>query len=244
MNKQEIIEEIKRTAKANGGIPLGSPKFSKETGIKEHIWRGKHWVKWSDALQESGFEPNQFNKAYETDFLIEQFILLIRELGRFPTKSECLFKANSDDNFPSYQTFQRLGSKSVLAGKIVTYCKERTNRDDIISICEPISATQKEIFENNADANIKFGYVYLIKSGKSGNTYKIGWSKNSTIRQYQLQTGSPEPLNLIHEIKTDDPSGIERYWHKRFAPKRTDPNKEWFRLNSDNVRAFKRMKFA
>jgi hypothetical protein len=60
----------------------------------------------------------------------------------------------------------------------------------------------------------------------------------------QLQTGSPERLDLIHEIKTDDPSGIEGYWHKRFTNKRIDPNKEWFKLTSDDVKAFKRMRFA
>ena len=50
MEKQHIIDEIKRTAEKNGGVPLGKRRFFSETGIAESDWYGKYWVKWSDAV--------------------------------------------------------------------------------------------------------------------------------------------------------------------------------------------------
>ena len=37
---------------------------------------------------------------------------------------------------------------------------------------------------------------------------------------FQLAIQLPEETKLIHEIKTDDPVGIEEYWHKRFRGRR------------------------
>lgn len=57
-------------------------------------------------------------------------------------------------------------------------------------------------------------------------------------RGNELKIQLPENLDLIHEIKTDDPSGIEAYWHRRFEAKRMQG--EWFDLNSTDIKAFKR----
>ena len=56
MTKDHILAEICRTAAPNGGMPLGRERFFAETGIKEPDWRGKYWVRWSDAVRAAGLE--------------------------------------------------------------------------------------------------------------------------------------------------------------------------------------------
>ncbi len=87
-NKRFIINEIRRTAEANGGVPLGMITFYRATGIRIGDWRGKLWLRWSDAVTEAGLPPNKKAGPYDEEFLIDTFIGLMRELGHFPTSTE------------------------------------------------------------------------------------------------------------------------------------------------------------
>lgn len=246
MNKQHILNEIKRTAVANGGMPLGRERFSKETGIKSHEWSGKYWARWSDALREAGFEPNALMTAYDENILIEKFIGLMRELNHWPVFAELRMKAHGNTGFPSHTTFARLGSRRQLAAKILEYCNSRSGYEDIIALCEPLAAEQiHELTEqpaDNANSTTKTGYVYmvLLTIGRE-RRYKIGKAVIVDRRLSQFSLQLPEKETLVHTISTDDAYGIEAYWHRRFANKNT--NGEWFDLSADDVRAFKRRKF-
>jgi hypothetical protein len=220
MSKQYIRREIKRTAPANGGVPLGRERFFRETGIKTHDWTGKFWARWGDALREAGFTPNELQAAYDEGMLIEKYIGLTRELGHFPVDAELRLHARHDETFPSHSTFiNRLGgSKQRLVSRILDYCKERTGYDDIIASVEPIAtAARDEAAKDKIEPEEVIGFVYLMKSGRH---YKIGRSNAAGRREYELAIQMPEKLITVHTIRTDDPAGIEDYWHRRFADKR------------------------
>ncbi len=83
------------------------------------------------------------------------------------------------------------------------------------------------------------GYVNLLKHG-SRREYKLGRTDNPLRREGEVGVELPEKIQPIHYIETDDPAGVENYWHRRFACKRK--NGEWFELTAEDVRAFKRWK--
>ena len=233
LSKEVILDEIKLTAKENGGIPLGREKFEKETGIKPYDW-GKFWAKFGDAQREAGFDPNTLNAAYDLEFILEKYVDLIKELGRFPTSGDLRVKSHSDPDFPSVNTMRRLGNKQEIAQKIFDFAQQN-DLTDIAALCEEVieKSTEKEAKDLDEKPNI--GAVYLFKHGKY---YKIGKTYDTVRRGNELKIQLPENLDLIHEIKTDDPSGIEAYWHRRFEAKRM--NGEWFDLDFSDIKAFKR----
>jgi hypothetical protein len=53
VTKLYILQEIKRTTKANGGTPLRKLQFESQTGIQRYHWFGVYWARWSDAIREA-----------------------------------------------------------------------------------------------------------------------------------------------------------------------------------------------
>lgn len=244
LDRNHIIAEIRRTAQENGGQPLGANRFSGETGISSNFWEGKFWVCYGDALKEAGYPPNEFRFAYDENLLINKLIDLIRELGHFPARRELKLKSHSDPGFPSPSPFRRLGgTKAALAGRVLRHCEQQPSpgHEDVIAICEPICAETNAEEPNNRVRKqdlSQMGFVYLMKFQRH---YKIGRTNAAGRRERELAIQLPDKTKMVHSIKTDDPVGIERYWHQRFESKRG--NGEWFKLDRTDVAAFKQRKF-
>jgi hypothetical protein len=233
--KEEIIEEIKRAAKENDGVPLGARRFEKETGISSYEW-GQYWPRFGDALLAAGFQPNPFQGAYPDEFLIQKVVALARKLGSFPTFRDFTVAKSNDPEMPNKKSFQRFGSKREIAQKVAAYCQTRPAFNDVLELCSLILSSPPRKEAEGPGAEVA-GEVYLFKSG---GYYKIGKTSDLVRRGTEIRVQLPEKLRLIHSIKTDDPTGVEAYWHRRFATK--CKSGEWFDLDHRDVKAFKRWK--
>jgi hypothetical protein len=178
-------------------------------------------------------------RPISTDLLIVSLVSLIRELGRFPTNADFKLKSRRDSTFPSHNTFNRLGPKAERARRVIEYCNEKGTFDDVSALCGPFADPSSRATTGADVSGLDvFGFVYLMRSGRY---YKIGRSVCAEKRTYEVQLQLPEELRLVHKIKTDDPVGIEAYWHQRFSEKRV--NGEWFARTTQEIKAFRRRKF-
>jgi hypothetical protein len=238
-DKDHILAEIRRTAEENRGVPLGRMRFRKETGIRESDWSGRYWARWGDAVKEAGFEPNTKKQRSDDEANLEQLAVETRRLGHLPTSREMRLRRREEPSFPNVGVFERLGPRREVANLLKAFCDEHPDYGDVAAIVQPLlSGSDNPADPGEPDDDEALGYVYLLKSGRN---YKLGRTNSLRRRERELAIQLPERAETVHTIKTDDPAGIETYWHRRFADRRK--NGEWFKLTQADVRAFKRRKF-
>ena len=153
-----------------------------------------------------------------------------------------MIKRKTDPSFPSQSTLnKRLGNKLQLVEKVLKYCECNDDYVEVNKICLPLIEKLKrdDLSKKEDDVNRNVtGHVYLIKHGSD---YKIGKSEDPSRRYKEIKVQMPYPIEEIHLIETDDPSGIEAYWHNRFKDKRLKG--EWFRLSAEDIKIFKKRRF-
>jgi hypothetical protein len=241
MDKQHILNEIRRTATANGGLPPGRIRFFNETGIRETDWL-KFWPRWSAAVEEAGFTPLKFQGKNDRLIALRKLAELTRKLGAFPTRWELELTRREDSQFPNPSSLLRRtenGGKDGLIEELAEYCSAEVGYEDVVQILGSEKRPEKKkALPEEEKSKVQYADVYLLRSG---NRFKIGFSIAALSRATAINTSSPEGVQVVHIIRTDDPRGIEAYWHNRFAEKRG--NGEWFALSAADVAAFKRRKF-
>ncbi len=162
MNKEHIINEIRRTAKANGGVALGHRRFGAETGIGYHDWYGRFWSRWSDALREAGLEPNRMSEAYDDEVLLEKLALLTRRLGRVPIHGDLLHAPKDDLTFPTEKVFRRLGLKPQRISRMIAFCEAHPGYDDVAALWrKAVVVDQPQDPEEACSATPAVGYYRL-----------------------------------------------------------------------------------
>ena len=239
VSKEHILDEIKRTTAANNGSPFGIKRFEQETGIRYADWHGKYWARWGDAIREAGFIPNELQGGFDEEQMLEKLALLMRTLGKFPVKGDLLLEARRDASFPNEKTFHtHFGGKRSLAAKVVSHFSGREGFEEIVALSRKVAESDAAIRTEWDSKPGVFGFVYLLKFGRY---YKIGRTNSVGRREREIAIQLPEKTRLVHQIRTDDPTGIETYWHRRFAEKRKEG--EWFELTTEDIQAFKRRKF-
>jgi len=234
MGREEILEEVRRTAKMNGGKPLGAVRFERVTGIGVSTWI-RYWPRFADLQREAGFQPNGMRVPYEHGFLYEKLVEVIREIERFPSNRELLHRMYSKEDFPSPTAFRKLGDRARIIHGLHGYCAAKPEHADVRELLSALLPHRARPTTAPAES---YGFVYMVE-GHPGE-YKIGHTNLVDRRVTQLAVKAAVAPTLVHEIKTDDPRGVEVYWHRRFRPKRM--RGEWFKLDPPDVQAFKRWK--
>lgn len=234
-SREEIIQAIRFQAAENEGVPLGKRRFEVATGIAEHWWMGRYWARWNDALAEAGFGPNRWVKeGFDDEKLVRHLAELARELGHYPVISERRMRHTADPSFPDAGVFDRkLGARDAQLRLLMQFALDNPDFAMVWDMCRSLVTGEVSEPKPGRGEPVVNGYVYLVKSGKH---HKIGMTNHVGRRTYEIDLQLPEKLEVVHVIPTDDPAGIERYWHQRFASKRT--NGEWFLLTGDEIAAF------
>jgi len=237
LTKQEIIKKLQKFAKENGGKTPSEKVLFENTNIGI-MGRRRYWSNYGELVLEAGLTPNKFDKTkYSHTQLCNMFIKAIREKGKWPTRGILDVKHHNDRSFPDSTTFySKLGLTSELAKTILEYTSDKHGYKDVVNICNSIILKSGDKLPLE-DENATTGYIYL---GKQHGSYKIGKSKDPNRRREDISLLGPEPFEIIHEIKTDDMNGVEKYWHERFNSKHK--RGEWFNLSKADVAAFKRWK--
>jgi hypothetical protein len=239
-SREHILGEIRRLADANRGVAPSRRAFEAASGIGAREWTGHYWARWSDAVREAGYEPQAFQgRTHEDEALIRLLADVTRDLGRFPTTPDLrIWRREHEGMVPNDKVFSaHLGTKAEQMEKVRQFARAHADYADVAAICEA-STIRRPRPITTAVPTVVTGVVYLIRMGEF---HKIGKSNDPGRRLYELGLRLPERHDVVHVIETDDPSGIEAYWHRRFASQRA--NGEWFRLAPGDVAAFRRRRY-
>lgn len=163
MDRESILNEIRRIAEENGGTAPGKAVFEKCSGIFESKWRGKFWVNWSDAVAEAGFTPGKMQEAHAEEHLLKCLAELVMTYGRFPTSAEVRIQRVRDGDFPNHKVFDRLGDKATRIAKLRAFASENPAYASVLPLLPIAEAPEiQESVSQGAADEASDGFVYIL----------------------------------------------------------------------------------
>lgn len=232
LDREDVLDAIRQWVADNGRVPGRRAFVAAHGDLPRTVFDGMVWPSWSAAVREAGFDPMAPTSRIDDSDLLTACANLTRELGHSPSVAEWRFKRKQDPSFPSQSVVQRrFGDTDDRIERIREWCKANDDYADVLALL-PAPVEAKPAAGEQRD-----GSVYLLRSNR---LYKIGMTYSVPRRWAEIAGAAPDEVDLVHHFKTDDPAGIEAYWHRRFGPSRRGG--EWFELKPSDVAAFKRRK--
>jgi hypothetical protein len=230
MDKLEILNTIKKAAADNGGKCPTLRNFIQTTGIKERMWLGKYWARWSDAVKEAGVTPSHIIISYDASYLLQKITELILEIKKFPTGPEISLKRNSDKTYPSDNCFfYSFGGKRLLIKEILRYCNDKPELRQVSGIC---LAEYNRLYQpKEKKAEVFFVYI-LSKSEK----YQLVISD-----KFIIPDEFPKKLpgcSCYRQFQSRETEIIIATWQNDFADKQDGNN--WYKLTREDLKLFER----
>jgi len=235
LTKESIIAAYNDLVAEEDGKVIGEAVFIRETQISRYYWHGGFWRSWSAFQADAGHAPNEPTQKIDDEMLLRRLAEFTRDRKVVPTEADIVLKRKEDPSFPNKSCFRRWGSRDALLSKLAEYCE---GKEQFRAVAQLLKRGISDNLDRRVDSLQIKGFVYLLRSGKY---YKLGRTNAAGRRLRELAIQLPKKPDTVHVIETDDPEGIEGYWHHRFAEKRQEG--EWFALSSDDVKAFKKRKF-
>lgn len=192
-----------------------------------------------EAVREGGFEPGAWQgRVHGDDDLLRILAGLTREFGKIPTIAELRIRRQEHPYQPAADSFHRRFGGKALHARLLAFADTDPEFADVAAMLAASAPARSRTAARAEPEAVITGVVYLLRMGEF---HKIGKSNDPGRRSYEIGLRLPEKHDVVHMIETDDPSGIEAYWHRRFASQRA--NGEWFRLWPGDVAAFSRRSY-
>jgi hypothetical protein len=234
-NTEQIIALLKAEVARNGDQPPSQREFFAAASLNLRDLHRAGWPTYGALLKSQGFEAAGMKRAYTDEEVFRPLAELAVRLGHFPTQNEREVERHRNPAFPSSEAYIRRGRGEMLEHTLREWCEETKSFPELVSKLKQATCPAR------LSGPVVKGYVYMLRDGNSGKRVKIGKESTEGARQAAAATWLENP-RVTHRIATDDPEGIERYWHERFKREGKHVARELFDLLPSDIAAFKAWK--